>query len=270
MPLNFCGSNAEGIAMANISRPFQIALIGVVVLAGVWLFALRGSGSNSNPSSSVVPASTPAPTAASQAKKAAAPTHVYHGSAPGVSGLTSAIAKAHGAVTTSQANEKQLESRSAQASGNAASSNSTPATSTPAARSTGGTAAATAPKSTTAPKTASATHGASSTTHRQRQVEAKLSAGDVVLVLFWNKKGADDRADLAAVRSFARGHAKTAVEIATGKEVAAFGTITRGVQIYGTPTVLVVGRSGKAIVLTGLTDPFSLSQAISQARHAKS
>ncbi len=259
--------------MANISRPFQIALIGVVVLAGVWLFALHGSGSSSSSSSSSTPASTPAPTASSSSQKAGAPSPVYHGSAPGVAGLTSAVAKAHGAVATSQANEKQLEARSAAASGNSPTANSTPAPSKPAkpaTRSTGGTAAAPAVKSRTAPKTPSVTHGASSraSASRQRQVEAKIAAGNVVLVLFWNKKGADDRADLAAVRSFARGHAKVAVEVASGHEVAAFGTITRGVQIYGTPTVLAVGRSGKAIVVTGLTDPFSLSQAITQARHA--
>ncbi|HEX5223604.1 MAG TPA: hypothetical protein VFW29_00615 [Solirubrobacteraceae bacterium] len=98
-------------------------------------------------------------------------------------------------------------------------------------------------------------------------MEAQLAKGKVVLLLFWNRKGSDDRAAKAAVDSFAGGHADTAVVTASGSEVAAFGTITRGVQVFGTPTVLVVGKSGKAIVLTGLTDAFSLSQAIRQARH---
>ena len=40
---------------------------------------------------------------------------VYHGSAPGVEGLTKAIAKAHGAVSTSEGNARQLEEKSAQA-----------------------------------------------------------------------------------------------------------------------------------------------------------
>jgi hypothetical protein len=99
-------------------------------------------------------------------------------------------------------------------------------------------------------------------------VEAQIAKGKVVLILFWNKHGSDDRAAKAAVERFAGGHTRTAVVTANANEVAAFGTITRGVQIFGTPTILVVGKSGKAIVLTGLTDSFSLSQAISQARHA--
>src|ERR1700720_1730825 len=102
--------------MAQLSRPYQIAL-GVVALLGlVWVMALRGHGSNPSEPSPASPAkSTPAPTAASEAKPAAAPTPVYHGAAPGVEGLTRAIAKAHGAVATSQQNAQQLQGKSAQA-----------------------------------------------------------------------------------------------------------------------------------------------------------
>jgi hypothetical protein len=103
---------------------------------------------------------------------------------------------------------------------------------------------------------------------RQKQVESSLAAGNVVVLLFWNKKGADDVADAAAVRGVAKRSGKTAVMLANANEVAAFGTVTRGVQIFGTPTVVVVGRHNKATVLTGLTDVFSLQQAIAEARHA--
>jgi hypothetical protein len=87
-------------------------------------------------------------------------------------------------------------------------------------------------------------------------------------VLFWNKKGADDVADAAAVHALAHGGGKTTVMLAKAGEVAAFGSVTRGVQVFGTPTVLVVGKSGKATVITGLTDVFSLRQAIAVARRA--
>ena len=38
--------------MAQISRPFQIGLVAVVALAGVWLFALHGHSSSSSSGSS--------------------------------------------------------------------------------------------------------------------------------------------------------------------------------------------------------------------------
>jgi hypothetical protein len=280
--LNFEPTNAEATAMANISRPFQVALAGVVVLAAVWLFALRGhnnssestsstpaasaaaASSGSAPSSSSATAST---TPAAEEKAAAAKTPVYHGAAPGVQGLSSAIAKAHGAVAASQANAHQLESKSAQAStagGTAASAPSAAAASAPAAS-----AAATAAGSKAA-GTSSATHPASllSAPARQRAVEKAIARGDVTLILFWDRRGADDLADAKAVRLVSGGHSHVSVQLASAKEVADFGTITRGVQVYGTPTVLVVGKSGQATVLTGLTDRFALAQAIEEARHA--
>jgi hypothetical protein len=280
--------------MANISRPFQVALAGVVVLAAVWLFALRGhshptesTAASGHVTASASGSSASAPTAAAGEKAAAAKTPIYHGSAPGVQGLSSAIAKAHGAVATSQTNAAQLEAKSAQAS--SPGSTSTPATSIPAASTPAASAPAassaasshTAPSAkpstartqTSAAASTKATHPSSSssstsTLTRQIAVEHAIAGGDVAVILFWNSKGADDRADAAAVRSLLQGHSHVAIELATSAEVAAFGTITRGVQVYGTPTVLVVGKSGQAIVLTGLTDRFALAQAIDEARTA--
>ena len=91
--------------MAQISRPFQIAALALVLFVAVWFVALHGHSSTSGSGSSAP--STPPHSAAAQAQKAAAPTPVYHGAAPGVSGLTRAIDKAHGAVATSQQNAKQ-------------------------------------------------------------------------------------------------------------------------------------------------------------------
>ena len=99
-------------------------------------------------------------------------------------------------------------------------------------------------------------------------MEHAIARGDVAVILFWDSKGADDLADAAAVLGLLHGHSHIAVELATAGEVAQFGTITRGVQVFGTPTVLVVGKSGKATVLTGLTDRFALAQAVEEARKA--
>ena len=54
-------------------------------------------------------------------------------------------------------------------------------------------------------------------------------------------------------------------EVAPG-QVAAFGSVTRGVQVYGTPTILIVNKHGQTTTLTGLQDTYSIQQAIAEAR----
>jgi hypothetical protein len=246
--------------MAQISRPFQIGLVAIVALAGVWLFALHGHSSSSSSGSSA----TPPASAAAQEKAAAAPTHVYNGAAPGVHGLSADVAKAHGAVATSQQNAKQLEQKSAQAS-----------SATPAQAQSSSSAAQSAPatvhkKTVIVHKQLSTAHGktTSATVVHQRQVEGQLKAGDVAVVLFWDRNGSDDVAVHRAVMSLRGKQHKVAVTVATPGEVASFGSITRGVQVYGTPTVLVIGKSRQATVITGFTDTYAIRQAIAEARHA--
>jgi hypothetical protein len=260
-------------AMAQISRPFQIALLAIVLLAGVWLFALHGRPQTSESGSSATPASTPSP--AAKEKAAATPTSTYKGAAPGVGGLTGAVAKANGAVATSQQNAKQLEQKSAQAS----SSGAAAATSTGAARVTSTaapTSTAQAPAAATKAPAAPAVHAVGkgtpqraaspSTPAGQKLVESELSAGNVVVLLFWDRKGADDVAVQHALATLARSESRLSVHQAGPGAVASFGAITRGVGVYGTPTLLVLGKHGAATVVTGLTDPFSIRQAITEAR----
>ncbi len=113
--------------MAQLSRPYQIALGAVAVLGLVWVMALRGHAANpSEPAPTAPPAPSSTAKAVAEAKAAAAPTPVYHGAAPGVEGLTRAIAKAHGAVATSQQNAAQLKRKSSEASGESQASKSAP------------------------------------------------------------------------------------------------------------------------------------------------
>lgn len=106
--------------MAQLSRPYQIALGVLAVLVLAWFALLHGHGSGSNApsgggaSSSTVNAGQAQPT--SNPNSAGQPTPVYHGAAPGVEGLTRAIRKAHEAVGTSQRNAAELEANSARAS----------------------------------------------------------------------------------------------------------------------------------------------------------
>jgi hypothetical protein len=250
-------------AMAQLSRPYQIAFVAMAFLVLVWFVALRGHSSSSSSS-----ASAPAPTAASQAK-AAAPSPVYHGPAPGVEGLTRAIAKAHGAVATSQQNAKQLQEKSAQASGQ---STATTAPSTTVTHSSQAVAPASTPARTSksaAPAVKPHKATASGTPAQQKAVESELKGGKVVLLLFWNPKASVDVAvhkELQAVGRKLRG--KIAVHDALAKQVGSFGSITKAIQVYETPTILLVNRHGVTTTLTGLTDVYSLEQTIEEARHA--
>jgi len=310
--------------MAQLSRPYQIALGAMVLLALVWVVAFRGhtTSSSSTPVAST-PAVAPAPTAASEAAAAAAPTKIYHGAAPGVEGLTRAINHAHGAVATSQGEAHQVETASAQptgtgAGGAAASTAAAGSSQTTATGSTPAGAAVTVSKSTTVTSSKHAAAASTSVTvtksaaptkvapragkpastksnaipPHQAAVESELKHGEVAVVLFWNPRGADDDAVhtelevlLAAhheIRSV--GHVKLvqkllkivgleldrkiAVHYASAAQVSSFGSFTKTVQVYGTPTMLIINRHGAISTLTGLTDAFSIEQTIDEARQS--
>ncbi|HEY4428276.1 MAG TPA: hypothetical protein VGN08_08755 [Solirubrobacteraceae bacterium] len=255
--------------MAQISRPFQIALVAFGLLVAVWFFALRGHSSTTASSSSAPPAAQPS--AAAQAEKAAAPSRIYHGPAPGVNGLTRAVAKAHEAVATSQTNAKQLEQKSAQASSVTPQAGGAGTSATPA-----GSAAGTRPSGIPAATRSSSVQGKAAGKRAptptslalQRSVEAQLKQGKIAVLLFWNKKGADDVVSRDAVQQLRHGHdaAKVAVHESPAGAVASYGTITTGVQIYSTPTILIINQRHVATTITGSTDVYSLEQAIEEAR----
>lgn len=278
--------------MTQISRPFQIALLAMGLFAAVWFFALQGHSASTGGSGS----STSAPSdaarsgkatgpvrsvsgASSSSEKASTPGSVYHGAAPGVEGLTRAIAKAHEAVATSERKAKHLEERSAQASGGT--SSATPGASATRSTKTRSAAVPTvkphvratrpAAANKVAPSGASKLGGASakSLPRMQATVEAELKQGKIVAVLFWNSKASVDavvQRELQAVDHTLGG--KIAVHDARAGQVGSFGSITRDVQVFQTPTILIVNKHGQTTTLTGLTDGFSIEQAIAEARHA--
>ncbi|MGA9285590.1 MAG: hypothetical protein WBV85_09115 [Solirubrobacteraceae bacterium] len=282
--------------MAQLSRPYQIALAVVAVLGLVWAVALRSHGPGSSPSG---PAPTKAPAAtssagiasassstnaAAEAKAAAAATPIYHGAAPGVEGLTRAIAKAHGAVATSQRNAQELQHKSGEASQE---------TQTPGTGSSTSTASAAVQKSLTVVHrtvTHAATQRTVTKTHvrvtksanqnaakahpgrspQQVAVEAELARGKTVMLVFWDPKSSVDREVLLQADALAGGSKGTVtVHAALASQVGLFGKITEVVHVYQTPTILIVNRQGVVSTLTGLTDVFSLQQAVSEAREAK-
>ncbi len=275
--------------LKQISRPFQIALVAVIVLFALWLVVLRhhaSSESSSSSASSAQPATSPQPAASSSSAgssgssgSSASPSSTYTGSAPGVGGLTRAIAKARGAVAQSQQNAQRLQSKEQQASSATSAAQATaakPASSTSAKSSAAVTPAPARAKA--APQSAAKpSSGAASSATRvkagipalQSQVEAQLKHGRLVAILLWNPKGSVDklvRSNLqGAERSFP---GKLAVHVATSGQVGSFGTFTRTVQVYSTPTILLINPKGATSSVTGLTDAFAIDQAIREAKLA--
>ncbi|MHB8234773.1 MAG: hypothetical protein ACYDHT_08990 [Solirubrobacteraceae bacterium] len=257
--------------MSQISRPFQIALVAIVALALVWLVFLRGHSSSSESASSTAPSSAqPAkatqPSSSASASSGSNPggssvsSSPYHGSAPGVAGLTRAIAKARGAVAQTEQHDKRLQRKADQAENGAGASApssshaSAPATSAPST-------AVKAPRSTAAPQRA-----AQGVPVMQTKVEDELKHGKLVAILLWNAKGSVDqvvRRELSAARRGARG---LVVHVATSGQVGSFGTFTRAVQVSSTPTILLITPKGVTSSITGLTDAYAIQQAISEAR----
>lgn len=262
--------------MTHLSRPFQIALLAMGLFVAVWFVALRGHSASTGGSSSPAPASAPAPSGASQAEKAGAPSPVYHGSAPGVAGLTRAIAKAHEAVATSQHKAKKLQEKSAQASGSTATGSAAATSTAGSPAKPSGSSKGSAPTGKAPSNGGGSTTGVSTAPAKQALVEKELKQGRTVILLFWSPKGADDlavRRQLQLLQAFHKAvglpqNRRIAMHEARANEVASFGSITRAVQVYQTPTIVIITRNGKTKTLTGLLDAYSIQQAISEARHA--
>jgi hypothetical protein len=285
--------------MMQLSRPFQIVLVAFCLFAAVWFFALRSHSSSTSGGGSSASSSPAASSTSSPAAQPTSPGTPYHGSAPGVAGLTRAIEKAQGAVNQSEHNAKQLREKeqaaaaSATPGSSAAASGAAPSTSpsaaaahtatpnSPAAKST-----ATLPKSTaTQPKSApTAARGATGAPAAQGTgpskataaptmqvaVEGALKRGKLVTVLFWNPKGVVDQTvhrELQSVGRSSRG--KVAVFSAVASQVGSFGSFTKAVQVNATPTIVIVNPRGRTQTLTGLTDAFSIEQAIGEANKQK-
>jgi cytoskeletal protein RodZ len=193
----------------QLSRPFQIALVAVVLLALVWFVALRGHSTSPTTPVASTQASAAAPTTRSSTSASAATTP---------KSTTRAAVKPH----------------------------------------------------TVKPHVNQAAVGRhSGITAQQAAVESELKQGKVVAVLFWNPKGADDvavRKELQAVGKKLGG--KIAVHTAEANQVGSYGSITRAIQVYQTPTILFVNSKGLTTTLTGFTDAFSIEQTIDEARQA--
>ncbi|MFZ2050071.1 MAG: hypothetical protein WB698_02695 [Solirubrobacteraceae bacterium] len=241
--------------MAQLSRPYQAALVLVAVLALAWFAVLRAhvstsTGGSSSPTSSSSLSTSTSPKAGEIGHDEGKATPVYHGAVPGLSGLSKDIRRAHETVGASETEAHKVEGTAAKPSQATGSVTATPVAkvSHPAAPSH---------------PVAKAQHSSDA---RAASVESQLHAGKIVLLLFWNAHSTDDQAvhsQVQAVRGSLKG--KVALDFAKAREVGSFGTITRDISVLQTPTLLIINRKGLTTTITGLTDSFSIEQAVREA-----
>lgn len=100
---------------------------------------------------------------------------------------------------------------------------------------------------------------------RDAAVLRDIRSGKVVVLLFWNAKGADDIATRGAIRDLDRHKGKVAVHVAPITQVAQYPSIAQGVKVQQSPSTLIIDRKRRTRVITGLSEPRELSQAVSDA-----
>ncbi len=226
--------------MANVNRPLIGVLAVTVVFFALWLVALKPSGGGG------AGASTPA-----------------------LGRYSSDIAKAHGAVATSNHENAKISA----AAGGGSATPAAAAHTTGAANHTTGTAAAatharrTAAKSRVTRDSVPRSRGHTFVTPRHdgpAAVSAALRADRPLALLFYNPAGADDldvRAELDGLRLPAR-VLKLAVPIA---QVARYAAITQQLAINGAPTLVIVDRAHQATTIVGFASAFEIRARIDAA-----
>ncbi len=221
--------------MDQVSKPYLVVIAVVVLFAGVWFTVLRPK----EPA-----AQEPLPTA------------------PGVTGLNRAVGNAKAATDASKKAADVKEAAAAAASSEPIGASSKPNTPTEAAPGAPGT----APGAKAKPDTAAlAGKGDPS-----RYVLADLRRGRTAAVLFYDKRGSDDRLVLRELKKINRHHGKVTVHVARIGRVGEFEAITRGVKVLTSPTILVIGPDRKARTITGFTVRREIDQLISDVARSGS
>jgi hypothetical protein len=215
--------------MSQISPPIRILLVCAVAFMAAWTLFLRPKAETGSPA-----AATPAP--ATQPPVAA--------------GGETAQSAAGQAVEQANAAKAATEAHSAAVAGEPA-------------------AAGTAAKPAPAVKGAAAAHAtrvkAAKPGELPRRVPAARDADQVVALLLWSPRAADDRAVRSELARVDRHDGKVVVHAAPMKRFADYQKITRGAVVEQSPTVVVVDREQKVETLVGFVDSVSIDQAVTDA-----
>jgi hypothetical protein len=96
-------------------------------------------------------------------------------------------------------------------------------------------------------------------------VKKAIAADHVVVLAFFQKRGADDRATRVAVKDVKRRHlARVYMDIID--HVGRYGTVVGSLGIHQAPAVVIIDAKHKARLVEGYVDAESLAQEVSDAR----
>jgi hypothetical protein len=98
-----------------------------------------------------------------------------------------------------------------------------------------------------------------------KPVAKAIRKGQVLVLLFWNGKSADDKAVHQALAKVDRWDGRVSVQSASIKKISKYGRIARGVDIEQSPTVVVADPKLRAETLVGYVDTQTIDQAVVDA-----
>jgi hypothetical protein len=229
--------------MSQISPPIRILLVAVIGVIAVYMLFLRPKTDAATPAAAVPAAVTPVP-----AKDPGATTS---------SGTGAIVQKA---VGDTQAASAQSKVAAGEAPGGLASDgtaatgvNTSPVTAAPATGDTG------APG---APVTKQAL------ADLPKDVRHAVAKHKVLVLLFYNNRSSDDRAVRRALSHVSHYGGQVFVDAHWIKSVARYQSITRGVDVEQSPTIVVADRNLKAETLVGFVDGETIDQAVVDALRA--
>jgi hypothetical protein len=104
---------------------------------------------------------------------------------------------------------------------------------------------------------------------RSKPIIRALSDGKVVVLLFWEEAGADDRAARRALAAADRHDGKVLVKTAAVGDVGRYEAITKGAKVLSSPTALVIGPDRSARPIVGYTTTAELDDAVGDALAAR-
>ena len=215
--------------MSQISPPIRILLVAAVAFLGAYMLFLR-------PKDEVIPPADPAP-------------NVQTG-APAVSQPGKVAQAAEGAVKAADGQLQAQESVDGVDAGESAAGSKTSTESG-------------APTAPAAPAKASLDLAGV-----PKPVAKAIRQNKILVLLFWNRKSADDQAVHAALAHVDRWHGRVSVQSASIKKISRYGRIARGVDVEQSPTVVVVDASLRANTLVGYADSDTIDQAVVDALRA--
>jgi hypothetical protein len=214
--------------VSQISPPIRILLVCALAFMGAYMLFLR-------PKDAVVPPADPAP-------------NIQTG-APAESGPGKAVEAAQGAVEAANGQLAQQESVDGVDAGESAA----------------GTQSASKASKSSSAQAAAAPAAKADVAGLPKPVAKAIRKGQVLVLLFWNGKSADDKAVHQALAKVDRWDGRVSVQSASIQKISKYGRIARGVDVEQSPTVVVADPKLRAETLVGYVDTQTIDQAVVDA-----